>query len=413
MSARALALGLITVAILAIQAEAFAGDATPRPAAGPTPRPAARPGPQPPAQSPVENENSPWRDRAGAYHGDLSGLAWGGQGELRFAEDRVHGVTDPEWFSVGRVGGFLSVRLNSKIEFLGEGAWDQGPEDFSMEQLNVRALIRRDLNLHAGVFLVPLGRTNLTHDAPLYEFAERSLPATQLIGVPNAQLGAGVRGEIASIAGWPLSWEADVVTGYDDGLIMDAAGGTRVPQGRNNYGDNNGVPAFVGRLSLHPAGGSEIGFAAESGRYNQTVLAGVQVDIPRYVHVLVVDATGSLAGFGLFSEAAMAIVDVPPGLGTIFAERQWGASVEVTRPLLEPMMKSWSRTRLTGALRVDAVDFDRAIPGDSRSRLSTSLNFHRLPIGGVRLGWYYELARDRFNSETPKAGVTLTTAAYF
>ena len=373
----------------------------------------ASPAPKATAANPPAERYSIWPERVGNYHGQINGIAFGGQGELRFAEDRVRGVSDPEWFSVGRIGGFVSVRVHPRIEFVGEGAWDQGPEDFSLEQLEVRAQIRRSLQLHGGVFLVPLGRSNLDVDAPRREFVERSLPATQLIGVPNAQLGAGIRGEAGAIQGWPLTWEVDVVTGYDDGLIMDAAGGTRVPAGRNNYGDNNGSPALVGRIAAHPSSEAEIGFAAESGRYNETVLGGVQIDNPRYVHVLVADATSSLSGFGILGEAAIAIVDVPPGLGTLYAERQWGASVEVTRMLREPILNSWRQTRLVLALRVDAVDLDRAILGDSRMRLSTSLNFRRMPIGVVRLGWYYEIERDRFNNETPKAGVTLSTAAYF
>jgi hypothetical protein len=404
-SARGVSLG-IAAALLCAAGTAWAG--------APAPRAAARSGPPaPPAAAPVERDDSPWDDREGAYHGTLDGLAWGGQGELRLAEDRVRGVTDPEWFSVGRVGGFLSLKAGSKVHFLVEGAWDQGTDDWSMEQLEARFLVRRDLQLHGGIFLVPLGRTNLTHEAPVYEFAERSLPATQIVGVPNPQAGLGIRGAMGKIGGWPLSWEADVVTGYDDGLIMDGVGGTRVPAGRNNYADNNGIPALVGRLAVHPSRGSEIGFAAQSGRYNRTVLGGVEVDNPRYVHVLVADWTGGLAGFDLFSEAAIAVIDVPPGLGTIYAERQWGASLEASRTLFEPIFRSWSRTRLAGALRFDGVDLDRAIQGDSRMRVSASLNFHRIPIGLVRAGWYYELDRDRFNNETPKAGVTLTTAAYF
>ena len=376
--------------------------------------PPSRSGPlTPTTEAPVDKQDNPWNDRAGAYHGDLDRLAWGAQGELRFAGDRVRGVTDPEWFSVGRVGGFLSLHPVKQIELLGEGAWDQGTNDFSMEQLEARLLVGKSLQLHGGIFLVPLGRTNLSHEAPIYEFAERSLPATQIVGVPNPQAGLGVRGMMGKIHGWPLSWEADAVTGYNDGLIMDAAGGTRVPAGRNNYGDNNGVPAVVGRLALHPSPSGEIGIAAQSGQYNQTVLDGVTVDNPRYVHVMVADYTGTLGGFGLFSEGAMAIIDVPPGLETIYAERQWGASLELTRRLLEPVRANWYRTKLSGGLRLDAVDLDRAIQGDSRSRISASLNFHRVPIGVVRLGWYYELARDRFNNPTPKAGLTVTTAAYF
>ncbi len=389
-------------------------NATVHPKSTSQPPPPSRPGPSSPVtEPPVERQDNPWNERAGAYHGNLNRLAWGAHGELRVAEDRVRGVTDPEWFSVGRVGGFLSLHPAKQIELLGEGAWDQGTNDFSMEQLEARLLVGKSLQFHGGIFLVPLGRTNLSHEAPIYEFAERSLPATQIVGVPNPQAGLGVRGMMGKIHGWPISWEADAVTGYDDGLIMDAVGGTRVPAGRNNYGDNNGVPAAVGRLALHPSPASEIGIAAQSGRYNETVIDGVTVDNPRYVHVMVADYTGTLGGFGLFSEGAMAIIDVPPGLGTIYAERQWGASLEITRRLLEPIRASWYRTKLTGGLRLDAVDLDRAIQGDSRSRVSASLNFHRLPIGVVRLGWYYELARDRFNNKTPKAGLTVTAAAYF
>jgi len=362
---------------------------------------------------PPREEKSPWPLREAPYHGSLDRIAFGAYGELRFAEDRVRGVTDPEWFSFGRVGGFASVRLNPRFEFLSEGAWDQGTNDFSLEQADLRYRLNRSMQLHAGVFLVPLGRTNLLHDGPSYEFAERSLPATQLIGVPNAQLGIGLRGFGGTFSGWPLSYEVAVVTGYDDGLIMDAVGGTRVPMGRNNYGDNNGVPALSVRLAAHPSPTAEIGLAAQSGRYNKTVLGGVTIDQSRYIHVFVADASSRVAGFDLFSEAAVALIDVPPGLEALYAQEQYGGSVELTRTLLEPIFGGWTHSRLVGALRLDAVDLDPSIYGDSRTRLSASLNFRHVPLGVIRLGWYYEIARDRFNNVTPKAGATVTTAAYF
>jgi len=364
-------------------------------------------------QQPVREEPSPWPLREGPYHGSLDRIAFGAYGELRFAEDRVRGVTDPEWFSVGRIGGFASARFNPRFEFLLEGAWDQGTDDFSLEQADLRYRLKPSMQLHAGVFLVPLGRTNLQHDGPSYEFAERSLPATQLIGVPNAQLGVGLRGVGGKFHGRPLSYEMAVVTGYDDGLIMDAVGGTRVPMGRNNYGDNNGVPALSVRVAAHPSATSEIGLAAQSGKYNETVLGGVTIDRSRYIHVLVADATSGFAGFDLFTEAAVALIDVPSGLEALYAQQQYGGSIELTRALREPIFTGWTHSRLTGALRVDAVELDPSVLGYSRTRLSASLNVRHVPLGVIRFGWYYEIARDRFNNVTPKAGVTLTTAAYF
>ena len=363
--------------------------------------------------APPREEPSPWPLHEGPYHGSLDRIAFGAYGELRFAEDRVRGVTDPEWFSVGRIGGFATARLHPRVEILAEGAWDQGTDDFSLEQAELRYRLKRSMQLHAGVFLVPLGRTNLLHDGPAYEFAERSLPATQLVGVPNAQMGIGLRAVGGTFSGWPLSYEVAVVTGYDDGLIMDAVGGTRVPKGRNNYGDNNGIPALSVRVAARPSRTSEIGLAAQSGQYNKTVLGGVTVDRARYLHVLVADATSGFAGFDLFGEAVVALIDVPPGLEALYAQQQYGASVELTRTLREPIFGGWTHSRLSGGLRLDAVDLDPSLPGDSRSRLSTSLNFRQVPLGVIRLGWYYEIARDRFNNKTPKAGITVTTAAYF
>ena len=364
-------------------------------------------------EPPTREETSPWPLREGPYHGSLDRIAFGAYGELRFAEDRVRGVTDPEWFSVGRIGGFASARLNPRFEFLAEGAWDQGTDDFSLEQADLRYRLNRTMQLHAGIFLVPLGRTNLQHDGPSYELAERSLPATQIVGVPNAQVGIGLRGLGGASSASPLTYEIAVVTGYDDGVIMDGVGGTRVPMGRNNYGDNNGMPALSARVALHPSPTSEFGLAAQSGKYNKTVLGGVTIDKSRYLHVFVADATTGLAGFNFFSEAVVALIDVPPGLEALYAQQQYGASVELTRTLLEPIFSGWTHSRLTGAIRADGVDLDPSIPGDSRMRLSASLNVRYVPLGVIRIGWYYEIARDRFNNETPKAGATLTTAAYF
>jgi hypothetical protein len=365
------------------------------------------------ATAPTQKDVWPWPLREGPYHGSLDRIAFGAYGELRIAEDRVRGVTDPEWFSFGRVGGFASVKLSNRFEVLGEGAYDQGPDDFSLENADLRFRLNRTMQLHGGIFLVPLGHTNLWHDGPSYEFAERSLPATQLIGVPNAQAGIGLRGVGGHFHGSPLSYEVAVVTGYDDGVVMDGVGGTRVPMGRNNYGDNNGVPALAARVALHPSPTSEIGIAGQSGKYNETVLGGVTIDHSRYLHIFVADASTRLAGIDLFSEGVMALIDVPSGLEALYAQQQWGVSIEATRTLREPIFAGWTHSRLTGALRLDAVDFDPSIYGDSRSRLSASLNLRHQPLGVIRLGWYYEIARDRFNNSTPKAGATMTAAAYF
>ena len=346
-------------------------------------------------------------------HGRADKIAWGAYGEIRIAEDRVLGVTDPEWFSFGRVGGFLTARVSHRLDLAAQGAYDRGPEDFTLERLEAAFRLKPTFVLHAGIFLVPLGRTNLSHESPVYEFDERSLVATQLVGVPHAQLGAGAQGALGSANGWPLTFEVDVVTGYGEGIVMDGVGGTRIASGRLNYGDDNGVPALAGRVAAHPSPTTEIGLAAVTGRYNRTEIGGVSVDEARYAHVVVADAASQVAGLDVAAEAGVVMVDVPPGIGTLYAERQWGASVEASRPLFRPFVRSWKGSSLSAALRADAVDLDRAILGDSRMRISASLNVRPRESTVARIGWYYEMRRDRFNNQTPAAGLTLSLASYF
>ena len=355
---------------------------------------------KPPA---VADPETPYRG-----HGDA--FSYGGHGELRFGHDRQAGVSNPDWFSVGQAGGFVEARLHPRWKLALKGAYDRGQDDFTLERALVEFKTGGPLRIHAGVIPAPLGTTNLSHDAPACEFADRSLVATDLVGVPYSELGIGIAGRAAKGA---FAYEVDLVTGFDDGIVMGGAGGTRIPSGRNNYGDQNGVPALAGRVVWSPGGGSELGIAAQSGRYNRTEIAGVTVDQARNAHLFVADAASSLAGFRLFGETSLALVDVPPGLEGLYAERQWGASVEAGRTLFDPVFGGWKKSRLTASVRADAVDLDARAVGDSKARVSASLNLRHTTHAVLRAGWYYEVRHDRFDNRIPFAGLTLTAASYF
>jgi hypothetical protein len=408
--------GLMAVWTLVSWATASAGSATA--SAGTTPAAPKKSQPAPahsdkPSTVLVVVDERAESPEAAPYHGSLENIAWGGHGELRFGYDLTAGVSDPSWFHVGRANGFFLAKLGSRFRLGGQASYDRTPDDFTLERAELIARLGRAREAHAGIFLVPLGRTNLDHDAPQYEFGERSLVATQILGVPNAELGAGLRGAASWTRETPFTYEVDLVTGFDDGIIMDAAGGTRLPAGRNNYGDQNGLPALSGRIAIQPSVDTEIGLSGQSGPYNQTKVGGVKVDQTRFVHVVTADLVTRGMGISWAAEAAGAMVDVPPALQDLYAEKQWGASLEATRTLRAPLFPSWHGTSLSGGLRAEKVDFDTRVSGDSRTRLNASLNIRPHPYAIVRFGWYYEWRRDRFDNLTPMAGLTLTAASYF
>jgi len=166
-------------------------------------------------------------------------------------------------------------------------------------------------------------------------------------------------------------------------------------------------------MAVHRSPQTEWGFAGVTGPYNDTQVGDVEVDERRWVHLIMMDGKTAWGGFSLAGEAAVALIDVPPTLRGLYAEDQWGVSVEASRVLLDPVIPSFKHTALSFAVRAEAVDLDRAEDGDSRQRLSASLNLRRRPYSVVRFGWYYEVMRDRFANDTPGAGLTLTAATYF
>jgi hypothetical protein len=273
------------------------------------------------------------------------------------------------------------------------------------------ARLGRTHEAHAGIFLVPLGRTNLSHDAAAYEFWERSLVATQILGVPNAQLGVGVGGAGSWSRTTPLRYEVDIVTGFDDGVIMDASGGTRIPAGRNNYADQNGLPAAVARFAIQPGRG-EVGVAIQSGPYNRPTWRA-----PRWTErgsSTCSRPTGSLTPWVSSSRprprrrsstsrrARRALRRAPVG-------RVARGHAHAPRPVVPRLARHEPERRVPRRDR----RLRRRLPGDSRTRVAASLNIRPQPTSILRFGWYYEWKRDRFDNLTPLAGLTLTAASYF
>lgn len=347
------------------------------------------------------------------HRGRFETLAFGGHAELRAADDRVAGVSNPDWMSVPRISGFATLRVHPRIVLAGEATFDRVTDDLVLERALVKARAGRNWYAHAGVLQPPLGRVNTDHDAPENEFDRLSYVATELIGVPNPQLGIGVYGMRLPRGGAPWTWELDLVSGYDEGVVTEAPHGTRLPMGRNNFGTNSGSWGFAGRLAMHPAPETEVGVSAFAGAYQAVQIDGVSIDPSSAIGLLIADARGRVFGLRLSAEAAAATIDVAEGLEGLYAERQWAASVEVARTLREPVIPSWRNTALGAALRGDAVDYDAGIAGDSKVRISATLNLRQLPRSVLRSGWYYEFQRDRFDNLKPAAGLAFSLATYF
>lgn len=319
------------------------------------------------------------------HHSFGPGLDFGGEAELRLGHDRVLGVGNPDLLSVSRVNGFAAARLGSRLELEGAVSYDRATDDVIVERALLALKLGASRRAQAGVLPLPLLEANLHPDATAATFAERSLVATALIGVPSSQFGLGVRGFRPRAGGSVFAYELDVVSGYDDGVINEAPDGTRVPAGRSGFARDGHLPALVGRATWHTRPGQWFGFAAYGGQYNRTTMFGARVDRARYLGIATGEAAATYRRFDLSAELAAVAVDVPPGIADLFASVQTGGALEVRRTLREPLLRAWRRTSLEAAMRAEVVDFDTAVMGDSRERVSFALNLRQQPRAVFRL----------------------------
>ncbi|HKQ59019.1 MAG TPA: hypothetical protein VJY35_14230 [Candidatus Eisenbacteria bacterium] len=340
-------------------------------------------------------------------------IAVGGYLEARAGWTRQDGVTDELGIEVTRWNLLVSTRIRERVDIFSEIEFEDGGGETTVELAQVDVRLVPAFNTRAGVLLLPLGRFNLAHDAPRNEMITRPAEAEELLGVALAQPGLGAFGRIDRPGGARLTYEAYAVTGYHHGLLADAPGGTRLSAGKRNFEDANASPGVVARVEWSPHHRAALGLSGYHGAYNLYRLDGLAVDERRDVAVAVIDFEAPTGPIQWSGEAAAVRVDLPPTLAGLFAGRQAGAYLMGAWRFGETWIAGMPGSSFTLAARVEAVDFDRDLSGDSMRALGLGLNFRPIPETVLKLGFERGETRDRFNNLGAFARIRLGVASYF
>jgi len=332
--------------------------------------------------------------------------------------ERADGATDELGFEVTRLNLLTSTVLRKRVEVWTEIEFEDGGEEIVLELAQVDVRLHPAANLRGGVLLLPLGRFNLAHDAPRNELPRRPALATELVGSALSQPGLGLFGQ-HQVRNDRLTYEAYGVTGYDSNILESSAEGTRLPFGKSNREDQNASPAWVGRAewSRRSPGAAaprmSAGLSGYHGAWNVFRIEGIDVDERRDVTVGVADLEAHVAGVRLAAEGALVRVGIPPGLAGLYASRQSGAFVELSRLFGRGFVRAMPGSFLTAVVRAEAVDFDRELPGDSQRAITTGLNFRPIPESCIKLAFTRGESRDRFNNLSANASWVFGLATYF
>lgn len=336
---------------------------------------------------------------------------------------RTDGVSEGPTFEVRRFNIFLYSGVGRRLKFTSELEFEDGTEEIALETALLDFVITPSLVVRAGVLLPPIGGFNVNHDGPRYEFVERPLVSTEVIPATLSETGFGIHGRLAP-RGFALSYDLYLSNGLGSGIILNDQGRTHLASGKGESllaEDENGSPAFSGRLAARSQRLGEIGFSHYRGVYNQFRIEGVTVDEQRWVSLSAVDIETALGPVALRGEAALASIDLPADLKEFQGQRQWGFYLDAVVPVWRPTIRGLEESVVNIGARLDRVDFNTGDfsatglgVGDDQTALTLALSFR--PANGTvfRLNYRNDWITDFAGNPTiRRAGLLLGVATYF
>lgn len=350
--------------------------------------------------------------------------AVGGYAEGNANYFRTDGVSEGFSMELRRFNIFLFSSVGRRLRFISELEFEHGTEEIALETALVDFTINPSLIFRAGILLPPVGAFNVNHDSPRYDFVDRPLVSTRVIPSTLSEVGFGAHGRLAPGRGISVSYDAYLTNGLGDGVILNGTGRTDIPSGKSESRfeeDNNGSPAFSGRVAAQSRRWGEMGVSYYGGIYNTFRIEGAPVDEERRVSLVALDFNTEVYGLALRGEAAWAHVDVPPELAEVSGEGQWGVYLDAVMPVWHPRIRGLPDPVVSLGLRLERVDFNRGTFGatgskifDETNAVTASVSFR--PAAGTvfRVNYRRESFRDPpGNPSSRTGGFQLGFATYF
>ncbi|HEX2565270.1 MAG TPA: porin [Burkholderiales bacterium] len=170
----------------------------------------------------------------------------------------------------------LAFRSEVELEHAVASAGDRG--EVEVEQAYLDYQVNDSLNVKGGLFLIPLGILNETHEPPTYYGVERNEVETRIIPTTWRELGVGVHG----LLGQRLSYDAGITTGFNIGKLDDPAFGIRSAHQEGQLADARDL-SYYGALNYRSpglllGGGLFTGNTGQNGQSN-ALLKGVAANL--------------------------------------------------------------------------------------------------------------------------------------
>lgn len=275
-----------------------------------------------------------------------------------FIED---GLGEGLSFEMRRFNIFLYSSISERIKFLAELEFEHGTEEIALETALLDFRVNQALNVRAGILLPQIGLVNANHDSPKWDIIDRPLSSTMIIPTTLSEVGVGLFGKFY-IGNNTISYDAYVVNGLQDGVVLNEEGITFIPAGKSeeSFGeDNNGTPMYNGRLAIINRKFGEYGISYYGGVYNSYLMEGEAVDDKRSLHLLAFDFNTQINKLTVRGELVKAMIDVAEDIDESYGTEQAGGFLELTYPIIKKTLFGYEHAKINSVFRLEAVDMNQ------------------------------------------------------
>lgn len=167
---------------------------------------------------------------------------------------------------VQRLVVLLGYRFSDKVQFVSEIEFEHVEEVF-VEQAFVNYNVANNLNLRAGLMLVPMGIINEYHEPTTFNGVNRPSMDKSIVPTTWREIGVGLNGRINSAS---LSYQAYIFNGFKstDSDLNGKIGGKNGLRGGRQKGIQSTInkPNFASKIEYYGVPGLRLGLSGYFGR---------------------------------------------------------------------------------------------------------------------------------------------------
>ena len=190
------------------------------------------------------------------------GVSIGGYAQIDYNEPDG---SAPGKLDVHRLVMFLGYKFNDKVSFVSEIEYEHVTELY-LEQAYLKYKANENLNVLAGLILVPMGIINEFHEPPTYYGVERPNVDNYIVPTTWRELGIGVSGKIDNAS---LKYQAYLFNGFKSyaagaGILRGSDG---LRKGRQKGAESIiNSPNFSAKLDYYGISGLRVGLSGYFGK---------------------------------------------------------------------------------------------------------------------------------------------------